>query len=228
MIRFKLWAGLILVFILGAFAGSLGTGMYYKKRIERFAKYGHSARSHLLLKRLSDELNLTDAQKKEIETIVDQFHTKVSNIKRNVRPEIKKLRDHTFAAIKERLKEDQKKQFDELRKRLKRWSPRERLQAMLTRSTPEQMVSHMKSRLKLTDEQGDKVRPIIIESFKEQRKILDRHRDQDRSGIRGFKKELREHGISVEEKLSKILSAEQLVGFRKLQEEQRRENRFPK
>ncbi|MGD8983185.1 MAG: hypothetical protein PVH99_01600 [Desulfobacteraceae bacterium] len=225
MIRLKLWAGLILVFILGAFAGTLGTGIYYKNRTERLTRYGHSARSHLLTKRLSEELDLTEVQKKEIGIIVDQFHTKLSHIKRSVRPDIKRLRDESFLAIKESLTDDQKKKFDELRKRLKRWTPRQRLQDRLTRRTPEQMISLMKTRLKLTDEQEAKIRPIILESFNEQHKILDKSGSQDRSGIRALRGELRQHQISVEEKLSKTLTAEQLVGYRRLQEEQRRKIR---
>ena len=80
----------------------------------------------------------------------------------------------------------------------------------------------MKTRLRLTDEQEAKIRPIIIESFKEQEKILDKSVGRDRSGIRALRGELRQHQITVEEKLSKTLTAEQLVGYRKLQEEQRR------
>jgi Spy/CpxP family protein refolding chaperone len=222
MIRLKLWLGLILVFILGALAGSVGTSMYYENRTERFTRYGHSARSHLFLKRLSKELDLTEAQKKEIVIIVDQYNTELSSIKRSVRPDIEKLRDESFVAIKKRLTEEQKKKFDELRKRLERWTPRQRLQERLTRKTPEQMISLMKTRLGLTDEQEAKIRPIIQESFKEQEKMLDKSRGQDRSGIRALRGELRQHQISVEEKLSKTLTAEQLVGYRKLQEEQRR------
>ena len=222
MIRLRLWAGLILVFILGAFAGSLGTGLYYKNSIERFTRYGHSARSHVLLERLSEELHLTEEQRQEVGTIVDQFHIKLSQIKRSVRPDIRKLRDDTFAAIKEKLRDDQKEKFDELRKRLERWNLRERLQAALTQRTPEQMIARMKTRLKLTDEQETKVRPIILKSLEEQLKLLDKYSTSDRSSVRALRKELREHHISVEEKLSKILTAEQLVEFRKLQEERRR------
>ena len=222
MNRFKLWVGLLLVFILGAFAGSLGTSIYYKDRTERLARYGHSARSHLLLKRLSEELGLTEAQKKEIGHIVDQFHSELSRIKRSVRPDIKKLRDESLVAIKESLTDEQKKKFDELHKRLERWTPEQRLQERLTRRTPEQMISLMKTRLRLTDEQETKIRPIILESFEEQQKILDKSRGQGRSGMRALRGELRQHQISVEEKLSKTLTAEQLVGYRKIQEEQRR------
>jgi len=222
MIRLKLWAGLILVFILGAIAGSLGTGFYYKDRMERFTRYGHPARSHLLLERLSEELNLTEEQRQEIGTIVDQFHEKLSQIKRSVRPDIRKLRDDTFVAIREKLRDDQKEKFDQLRKRLERWNLRERLQAVLTQRTPEQAIALMKTRLKLTDEQEVKVRPIILSSLEEQLKLLDKYKNQDRPSMRALRKELREHQISVEEKLSKILTAEQLVAFRKLQEERRR------
>jgi len=222
MIRLKLWLGLILVFILGALAGSVGTSMYYENRTERLTRYSYSARSHLFLKRLSKELDLTEAQKKEIVIIVDEYYTELSRIKRSVRPDIKELRDESFVAIKKTLTKEQKKKFDELRKRLERWTPRQRLQERLTRKTPEQMISLMKTRLGLTDEQEAKIRPIIQESFKEQEKILDKSRGQDRSGIRALRGELRQHQISVEEKLSKTLTAEQLVGYRKLQEEQRR------
>ena len=75
---------------------------------------------------------------------------------------------------------------------------------------------------KLTDEQEAKIRPVILESFNEQQEILEKPRSQDRSGIRALRDDLRQHQISIEEKLSKTLTAEQLVGYRKLQEEQRR------
>ncbi len=222
MTRFRLWTGLILVLILGALSGSLGTGLYYKKRIERFSEYGHTARSHLLMKRLSEELNLTEEQKAGIEATIDQFLSKLSSIKRKIDPELENLRDHTFGEIRTILTDGQKKEFDALRARLKHWRPEDRLQAMLARITPEGMIDEMKNRLGLTDSQVSKVRPIIENSLKEQRKILERYRKQDRRDGHSLRHELREHHISIEEKLSKVLTAGQLVEFRKLLAGQRR------
>jgi hypothetical protein len=139
-----------------------------------------------------------------------------------VRPEINSLRDHTFLAIREKLNEDQRKKFDELHKRWESYTPRERLRAMLTEESLEQIISDMKTRLKLTEEQGAKAGPIIRESFEEQRKIVDKYRNRDRSDLRALRNALRKHQISVEERLSKILTVGQLVEFRKLQEERRR------
>ena len=222
--RYKLWAGLIIVFVLGVLSGSLGMGMYFKKRVEKFDKRDPSYKANLFTRRLSAELNLTEKQRAEIEGILEGFHMKLSDVKRNVRHEIEKLRERTSEAIRETLNDEQKNAFDELSKRLKRRGSEDRLRADLDRINPERMMSEIKDRLNLTDDQVLKVRPIIESGIKAQRKILEK-RGQDRKADRSIRRELREHNMSVEEELSKVLTAEQLVAFRRLQDEQRRRTR---
>jgi hypothetical protein len=223
MMRFKLWAGLGLVFIFGALAGSLGTGFYLKKRVEQFSKHAFHDRTKLLMRRLSHELDLKEKQRAEIEKILREYHSKTSELRRNVRPEIDKLRDRTFSAISRELDEDQKRAFEELRKRLRRWRPEDHLREELKRADIDQLMAQLKDHLKLTDDQEHKVRPIIESSLREQLKILGK-RGQRRDVRYSIRHEMREHLMSVEEQLSKVLTAEQLVAFRRWHSEKNRKH----
>lgn len=121
MNRLKLYAGIILVFILGALTGSLGTGIYFKHRIEKFGPPGPSARKAFLMKKFSGELNLTEAQQVEIKKILDQLDTKIYDIMRKNRPEIEKIMDDSIVLMKDKLNNEQKQKLDELHKKMKEY-----------------------------------------------------------------------------------------------------------
>jgi hypothetical protein len=119
VIRWKLIAGLLLVFVLGILAGSLGTGFYLKHRLTPLIKEPR-ARKTFIMKRLSKELNLTSDQKKKIDPIVVQMIEKRREYYLKNRPEIKTIMDQGFALIREELNEDQKKKLDVLREKFHR------------------------------------------------------------------------------------------------------------
>ena len=62
MTRWKLITGIALVFILGALAGSIGTGFYFKHRYPPRIT-DPEARKAFILEKFSKELNLTRDQK---------------------------------------------------------------------------------------------------------------------------------------------------------------------
>ena len=119
VIRWKLISGLLLVFVLGILAGSLGTGFYLKHRLTSLIKEPR-ARTTFIMKRLSKELNLTSDQKKKIDPIVEQMIEKRREYYLKNRPEIKTIMDQGFAQIREELNEDQKKKLDVLREKFHR------------------------------------------------------------------------------------------------------------
>ena len=119
VIRWKLISGLLLVFVLGILAGSLGTGFYLKHRLAPLIKEPR-ARKTFIMKRLSKELNLTSDQKKKIDPIVEQMIEKRREYYLKNRPEIKTIMDQGFALIREELNEDQKKKLDVLREKFHR------------------------------------------------------------------------------------------------------------
>ncbi|NIO03760.1 MAG: hypothetical protein GTN74_03855 [Proteobacteria bacterium] len=119
----KLWAGIVLVFLLGALAGSLATGIYFKHGIERFAKGERPPIKVVLMKKLSHELDLTETQRVGIEQILDQLQAKLLDLRRKHRPEFERLFNHSFGSVREKLNSDQKKRLDEIREELRSRRP---------------------------------------------------------------------------------------------------------
>ena len=114
MKRWKLISGLLLVFVLGVLAGSLGTGVYLKDRFEHLRK-DPKARQAFIMRKLSKELELTPDQKIKVEKIVEQMGEKRREFFLKNRPEIKKIMDEGFAQIRKELNSDQQKKLDVLR-----------------------------------------------------------------------------------------------------------------
>jgi hypothetical protein len=120
MNKLKVWAGIVLVFLLGALVGSVSTGIFFKHRIERFSKGDRPPIKGVLMKKLSHELDLTETQRVEIEQILDQLQEKLLDLRRQHRPEFEKLFDHSFGSIREKLNSEQKNRFDKIREELRR------------------------------------------------------------------------------------------------------------
>jgi hypothetical protein len=227
MNRFKLLAGVILVFLVGTLAGSLGAGVYFKHRMERFAAGGppRHLRKVLLMKRLSNELDLTKEQRIEIEKIIKESANKIFAVRRKYLPDIKEITDQSFALMKEKLNADQKERLEELHEKLKDRHAKTFIQSIQIEETPEQVLSKMKDRLNLTEEQATKVRPIIEGRIERLRKIVEEYREQDRPEIFSLRREMRELQESTVKPLASILTEEQLEDYRRMQEEERFERR---
>jgi hypothetical protein len=110
MTRWKLITGLALVFILGALAGSIGTGFYFKHRYPPRIT-DPVARKTFILEKFSKELNLTQDQKLKIGEIIQQMEEKRHEYFLKQRLET----DQSMGQIRKELNEDQQKRFDALR-----------------------------------------------------------------------------------------------------------------
>ena len=121
MKRVKLVAGICLVFLLGVLVGTLGTGLYFKYRIDRFGPGRHPPRvKEHLLKKLTNELDLTKEQAVEIEVIITSTRNKMDEIREKHLPEIKKIADQSFELMKEKLRPEQIEKLDKLLEKFKR------------------------------------------------------------------------------------------------------------
>jgi actin-related protein len=119
VIRWKLISGLLLVFVLGILAGSLGTEFYLKHRLAPLMK-DPRAKKAFIMNKLSKELNLSSDQQSKIEPIVEQMLEKRREYYLKNRPQVKTIFDQGFAQISEELNEDQKKKLDGLREKFRR------------------------------------------------------------------------------------------------------------
>ena len=222
MNRIKLVIGIILLLLLGAVAGSVGTGIYIRHRIEHIAP-GKPPKAHFLLRKLSRELDLTEAQQVEIRKILEESHTEISDLRRKFLPEIKEITDQSFALIKEKLNEEQKQKLDKLHGKLKRWRKRGHFPPPPIKKSPEQVFSDINKRLKLSEKQKVEVHPIIVKGIEEQRRIIEKHETQRRQEMDLLRDEMKKHQESMKTRLDKILTKEQMRAYRKLQKRRRKQ-----
>lgn len=82
--------------------------------------------------------------------------------------------------------------------------------------SPEKIISQMKDRLHLTEEQETKIRSIIEEGIRKRHDILDTD-SQDRKAVRSQLQQLR---WSTDMQIGKLLTEEQMKEYQKLREEE--------
>ena len=120
MNRFKLATGIVLIFALGVLCGVLGSGMYFKNRVEHFQEAGPHARKEMLMQRLTHQLNLTPQQQEKIAAIFDDMREQLFKLRKEMKPGHERIREHGHARIKAILSPEQQKQFDEMSARLRK------------------------------------------------------------------------------------------------------------
>ena len=114
MARFKTIAGVLLLFILGALVGSLGTGWVLKAHHPLFRK-DPGQRVEFILDRLTDRLDLTEAQIPQVEAILRRIDKKVRQHFEQQFVEMRRLVDQAMAEIKPLLTPAQQQELDRLR-----------------------------------------------------------------------------------------------------------------
>jgi hypothetical protein len=115
MRRLKPIAGILIVFFLGAVAGALSARFYatfesrkphHRPKLEE--------RVEFIMKRLTDDLDLSATQQKEIRQIVASTEEKVQSIKGEYVPKIRALHDASIKEIKTRLTSGQRAELDRI------------------------------------------------------------------------------------------------------------------
>ena len=109
MKRWKLIAGIILVFVLGVLSGTLGTGLYMKQKMKPI-RQDQKARRTAIIEKLTRGLDLKEDQIPKIEKILDEIDQK----RREYRQEIRKMRTESISQMKKELTPEQQKKLDQL------------------------------------------------------------------------------------------------------------------
>jgi len=122
MENWKLAAGVLLVFVLGLLAGLL-PGFYFTHRFPPPPPpppMDHKDRDAAMLERLSRDLDLTDAQKARVGSILGDTGEKLDHYLRQTQIEARKILDDGFSEIEKELTEAQKKKLRDLRERMEK------------------------------------------------------------------------------------------------------------
>lgn len=136
MKKWKLFVGLILVFILGVAAGSLGDRFLHNQRFERMRK-DPATRKAFFLKKLSRKLNLTEEQKQAFEPILDQIERRRQEHRMRERSQLKEIINDGFSQMRGHLTPEQQKNLDELQQKARRFMKRYPLPPPPQRIRPE-------------------------------------------------------------------------------------------
>lgn len=114
MKKWKIGAGIALIFISGLIAGSAVTGLYVKHRMERIFHEGPPAIKRIIMHKLSDELHLTGDQKSEIEKIVSETQAGLQQLRLRHQPETEEILDRGLGQIKTKLTTEQQAKIEKL------------------------------------------------------------------------------------------------------------------
>lgn len=131
MTRWKLWTGLIVLFLTGSLAGIAGTSLFHKYEGQHRWERGPAATQERIMKRLTRELSLMSAQQAEVEPIVRRVHLEILKLRDQHQPEVERILSHGIADLKTKLSTDQQARLDGLYAQLeRRWQvSRDYLQA---------------------------------------------------------------------------------------------------
>lgn len=134
MARFKLWAGLGLLFGAGVLTGVVGTHLFHdvaRAQQER----GAAAQHDRILKRLTEHLSLTASQQAAVEPIVTRAHVAMLELRVAHQAETDQVLARSMTDLKTQLTAEQQAKLDQLYARLQgRWqASREHLNEMKKR-----------------------------------------------------------------------------------------------
>ncbi len=120
--KLKIIAGLLLVFLLGAFSGALGTGIFIKHHIQRFTHRTPGKHKSFFVERLSRRLELSDAQQRQADQIFSRTEDEIRTLLEDSRQQFDTLMSQGREELREILDPDQQEKLDAFFERIKkRW-----------------------------------------------------------------------------------------------------------
>src|SRR5688500_11581836 len=122
--RRKLWAGLIILFGAGTLTGIIAGYVYSHTERTTRSEHGPAAHHERIMKRLTQDLSLTEQQQAEIEPIVTRAHVAVLELRFAHQAEVEQLLAMGRTEITTNLSASQKPGLDNLYQDSdQRWQP---------------------------------------------------------------------------------------------------------
>lgn len=213
----KLTVMLVLVLLVGIFAGSLGTRIYLKHEIQRSQTDRHDPEERIkrLVGRLTDELKMDTGQQAEVRKVIIATDARATGIKASYEPELKRIYEQSFQRISEKLNEDQKAK---LQKRQQKFSARFNAMYFNSLRRAQAGLSDMEDiarRLGLDGTQRSQVSDILKDQREREDIIIEKYRKMDHPDLMAANHDMMEVRRSSIYTLSSVLTEEQLDRFKK-------------
>jgi len=114
MKKWKLIAGVLLIFASGLLVGALVSAMYIKHKHPLF-KRDPVVKTRYIMEKLSGKLDLTDSQKEKITGIVQGIETEARSLYQRHRSEMKAVLEKGVAEMKTELNPEQIRELERMR-----------------------------------------------------------------------------------------------------------------
>ncbi len=119
----RIWAGLLVLFLSGLLIGFLAGGIAEKRLTARALDAGSANRTRLIMKRLNSMLHLTDEQQAEVKKIVIESQAKLRRLWMSQAPQVSEIFEHGYTSIRKILTPAQRKKYDQyIEKKKKQWT----------------------------------------------------------------------------------------------------------
>ncbi len=206
MNKFKIMAGILLVFLLGGIAGSLGTSIYMGKRFRTIMQGPPAFLIPKFIGKLERELNLSPQQQEQIRRTSAELREELNEFMEKNRPMAEEILDRHISSIKSVLEPGQQEKMEKIREKMKQGMMRHGHGRNRRMGNPDPILSRLRERLGLSEEQMRQIRPLIRESIRKQRDMC--------PGGNSLPEDRRIADPELEKHLEKILTPEQMRRFR--------------
>ena len=120
MKKAKAVAGILLVFVLGAVAGTLGTHYIYSQRMEGIFRGEPKLSRDFIVRRLTRELDLDENQAAQLRTIVRETHGELREMRRTLRPQTEAILARSQERVRAILRPEQRLKYEKILEERKR------------------------------------------------------------------------------------------------------------
>ena len=114
MKNIKAITGVLLIFILGAVGGVIGTYIFYKCRKDALVWGEPRDREEHMVRRLSRDLNLDNEQHDKVKEILHETRAEMKVVRKQYRPQIEAVLEKGHDRIRKILKPEQLEKFEKI------------------------------------------------------------------------------------------------------------------
>jgi predicted DNA-binding protein YlxM (UPF0122 family) len=204
----------------------------YPFSVEAMGRFGFRESPDQIVEHLTDSLGLTKEQVEAIRPIITDRALKMKEIreksgidKQAARTEIQKLWQDTETKLNAILTDEQIKKHEQLRQenrgRFYKHKCRGDRMGKGFHRTPENVITFLKDRLDLTDQQAAAIEPVIKESIEKKHEVFDNYGDNRQEIRQAMRDKLQGIDEETQKQLSSILTDAQMQDLRTLREERR-------
>lgn len=227
MNRWKVIAGILLIFILGVFSGVIGSGLFFKHHIKRFMDPAGPPPPIRFLQRQLDRFELSVDQQTQIDALFEEMNREFFELIRKSQPEFKLLFDRYISQIRKKLGPDQQEKLNRMVERIE--SHLQRMQPPTfrkkgpfpgdRRSGPdlERILDRLAWELDLSDDQMRQLRPLLEKQWENRRRLF--LEETNRDGRSSLHEKMMVINEETARQLESVLTPEQVASFKKLRRE---------